>query len=166
MVETKEWTFIDKSSWPAGPWNSEPDKAQWTDEATGLDCLVVRNDFGALCGYAGVTDGHPLFEVFYGACPVGCDVERWECPHKPESVLDAHGGITFSGSCQEDDKEQGICHVSPGGDRTWWFGFDCGHYMDACPGTPFGSLRRGFYRDIGYVREQCRALAAQLASMR
>jgi hypothetical protein len=37
------WTTIDKSSWGNGPWQTEPDKAQWQDEETGLPCLAVRN---------------------------------------------------------------------------------------------------------------------------
>jgi hypothetical protein len=29
---------VDKSTWGEGPWNNEPDKAQWQDEATKLPC--------------------------------------------------------------------------------------------------------------------------------
>src|SRR5437868_4216905 len=33
-----------------GPWWDEPDKVQWIDPATDLDCLAVRGPFGAWCG--------------------------------------------------------------------------------------------------------------------
>ncbi len=36
-MKTKEWTTEDKSAWPRGPWDIEPDKIQWIDEATDLD---------------------------------------------------------------------------------------------------------------------------------
>lgn len=59
-VEAKSWTFPERCNrvkWGPGPWDGEPDKMQWTDPATGLDCLIVRNTLGALCGYVGVTPG-------------------------------------------------------------------------------------------------------------
>lgn len=55
----KTWTTVDKSDWPTGEWHQEPDKAQWIDQATGLDCLIVRGPFGALCGYVGVPQSSP-----------------------------------------------------------------------------------------------------------
>lgn len=54
-----QYTTIDKSTWPRGPWDDEPDKVQWEDAATELPCLIVRNGLGALCGYVGVPEGHP-----------------------------------------------------------------------------------------------------------
>ena len=60
-----EYRFTDKSGWEQGAWQDEPDKVQWIDEETGLDCLIVRNPGGALCGYVGVAEGHSLFEVSY-----------------------------------------------------------------------------------------------------
>ena len=53
----KTWHTIDKSQWVYGilaPWLDEPDKAQWIDKTSGLDCLIVRvKHHGALCGYVG-----------------------------------------------------------------------------------------------------------------
>ena len=57
-METIEYRTMDKSVWGPGPWQNEPDKRQWQDEATGLPCLIVRNSMGALCGYVGVSEGH------------------------------------------------------------------------------------------------------------
>jgi hypothetical protein len=42
-MKTKQWNNCDKSYWGEGPWQHEPDKMQWTDDDTGLPCLIVRN---------------------------------------------------------------------------------------------------------------------------
>lgn len=94
---------VDKSDWPRGEWDAEPDKIQWQDGATGLPCLIVRNGVGALCGYVGVPKGHPWHGVRYSECPEKCG-EKW-CDHRPESHLEAHGGITFTDSCSDTSRE-------------------------------------------------------------
>jgi hypothetical protein len=164
-METKSYTFMDKSDWPEGEWNQEPDKLQWKDEATGLPCLIRRGPMGALCGYVGVSAGHRLFEKLYSD------------PAAEE--LNAHGGLTFSDHC-DGDEEKGICHV-PGNaepDHVWWFGFDAAHWQDLVPamysetltkvlGVKFRSVLNGFdtYRNIEYMKKECADLAAQLAAM-
>jgi len=61
-----EYRTIDKSEWGEGPWQDEPDKVQWTDAATGLPCLMVRNHHaGHWCGYAGVALSHPAYGLSY-----------------------------------------------------------------------------------------------------
>lgn len=80
----REYRTIDKAAWGRGPWDTEPDKAQWVDAATGLDCLIVRNRMGTLCGYVGVPETHPWFKTSYN------DVD-----------VDVHGGLTFSDQCQD-----------------------------------------------------------------
>jgi hypothetical protein len=40
-------------------WDNEPDRVEF--ESLGLPCLIVRNPFGALCGYVGVPEGHPWY---------------------------------------------------------------------------------------------------------
>lgn len=102
---TKEYRTVDKSSWERGPWDSEPDKKQWLDQATGLPCLIVRNPMGALCGYVGVTKNHPAFGKSYGdddACVEG---------------LEVHGGITFADFCSHGDECTSICHVVEPGEN-------------------------------------------------
>lgn len=101
----REYTTIDKSEWPRGPWDREPDKVQWVDKATDLDCLIVRGPSGALCGYVGVADGHRLFGVGYNECTQkpACG-EAW-CGHTPESGFSVHGGLTFADSCHEPTEE-------------------------------------------------------------
>lgn len=156
-----------KADWGAGPWQDEPDKKQWSDPATGMACLIVRSPLGALCGYVGVPEGHPLFEVDYGDAH-----ERY--------AISVHGGLTFDGFCQEGAEEDGICHlVEPGEpDRVWWLGFDCGHFSDLVPSFE-ARLRsswswrarsdaasyEGVYRDLAYVTAEVTSLAAQLRDL-
>lgn len=154
-MKAMEWTFVDKTQWPDGEWNSEPDKLQWQDEATGLPCLIVRNVVGALCGYVGVDSGHPWYGVSYGY--------QEDCPDERVSV---HGGLTYSDFCME--AENGICHVPAAGepDRVWWLGFDCAHAGDMSPAYSYLlSLPRESYRNVAYVKAQCASLAAQIAAV-
>lgn len=169
-METKSWTTVDKSTWGDGPWRDEPDKVQWTDETTGLPCLVVRSTLtGAWCGYVGVTEGHP----WYGASP--SDISH---------SVSVYGGLNFATFCQDDgDESQGICHVPVSGepDHVYWLGFDCGHAFDLSPAMEARLRRldpaleemrkamfeRAFpdevYRDLGYVQGEVRSLAQQVA---
>ena len=145
-METMQWTFVDKSDYEArGEWDSEPDKMQWRDEATGLACLIHRGPVGALCGYVGVPPGHHHFGKDYN------DVDAR-----------AHGGLTFSAKCGETrENGSGICHVAPGEPELWWLGFDCAHCDDLSPQmtSHYGSE---IYRNIDYVKRECARLAAQL----
>lgn len=155
---------IDKSDWGSGPWQQEPDKLQWRTK-TGLPGLIVRSNprYGNLCGYAAVNPGHPLYGKGYD------EVELDEPPH---------GDLTFAGACMEDGP---VCHIPEPGEPgdVWWFGFDCGHYLDLMPGLRAYERRSGFpadlryqleseqtYKDIGYVRREVEGLAAQLAEVR
>lgn len=150
---------------PAGPWDAEPDKVQWVDRETRLDCLALRNHWGSWCGYVGLQEWHPLFEVEY------MDV--------PYVFSDVHGGLTFSDLCMEDERPQGqrVCHIPPPGssDRVWWLGFDCGHSGDLIPGMirhhesflranpQFRGLHLGeTYKDLRYVQREVTSLARQL----
>lgn len=68
-MQTLRYTTVDKSTWGDGPWQSEPDKMQWQDEATGLPCLIVRGPVGALCGYVGIAPDHPAYGLSYDGTP-------------------------------------------------------------------------------------------------
>jgi len=131
---------IDRSSWTSGPWDNEPDKINWTDPATGMACMIVRNYYGQLCGYVACPEGHPAYGKSYN-----------------EVDADVHGGLTYAAACQGH-----ICHVpEPGSpDNVWWLGFDCGHFSDAGPRSD--PLFGGTYRDVAYVTAECTKLAAQL----
>jgi hypothetical protein len=109
-METKEYRTRDKSEWGPGAWQDEPDKAQFMDEPTGLPCLIVRNNSGALCGYVGVTEGHPYFGKDYDSsasvphiCDESCDAENDYHSHSSSvgGHLSVHGGITFSDFCSD-----------------------------------------------------------------
>lgn len=150
---------MDRTGWGRGPWDGEPDKVSWTDEATNMPCIAVRANpwQGSWCGYVAVNPGHP----YHG--------KDYEVPG-----ADVHGGLTFAASCNDDGPiEHAVCHVPEPGQPAdvWWFGFDCGHYTDIFPAyrTHFPEMwdlyeRTGAqYRPLDYVKEQCTRLAAQLA---
>jgi hypothetical protein len=99
-VETIEYRTVDKSQWGDGPWQNEPDKKQWRDPETGLPCLIVRGPSGALCGYVGVTEGHPFYKVAYSHYTSRDDGKIPEADTSPEAQLSVHGGITFSRGCE------------------------------------------------------------------
>lgn len=154
-MKTIEYRTIDKSTWGPGPWQDEPDKKQWRDEATGLPCMILRPN-GTWCGYVGVSKGHPLY---------GDARER-------EDLLEVHGGITFAGMCSPGDESHEICHIVEDGedDAVFWIGFDCNHAFDFCPER--AAIFKGnslhshspddVYRTQQYVEDQCRSLALQL----
>lgn len=174
-MQTKQYTTVDKSEWPRGAWDEEPDKVQWQDPSTGLPCLIVRASAGVLCGYVGVPESHPWHGRTYSA-PIGeCTAECTEEDHYGhciDSRIRVHGGLTFSDACEPGAHEaRGICHIPAPGepDHVWWFGFDCGHHRDLSPGYARilpSLMRDGEYRDLAYVRAEVTALAAQLAAVR
>lgn len=152
-MEYREYTTMDRTGWPVGPWDDEPDKVQWQDDETGLPCLAVRNGMGAWCGYVGVDESHPMHGKDYD------DVD-----------VEVHGGLTFAGTCQPTtDESVGICHTPGEGepDHVWWLGFDCAHAGDEVPDLIRHGLHSdGTYRTLDYVRSECRNLARQLAEVR
>lgn len=169
-MEKMEWRFVDKSEWGEGEWLNEPDKLQWTDEATGLPCLIHRGPSGALCGYVGVDANHPWFQVGYSD-PFDKSVSednKWDA-ERPECRIDVHGGLTFSDMCHgQAENGRGICHVPSEGepDHVWWFGFDCAHSGDWCPAYEHKyGWNEGGYRDLAYVKREVERLARQLAAV-
>lgn len=153
-------TFINKSDWADGPWHDEPDRVAWVDRHTGYPCIARRVELtGAWCGYVAVPKSHPLFGGDYNG-----------------EDFDVHGGLTFSGPCQQDNTERGICH--PSNEKVWWFGFDCAHVFDTSPALDalLKSLNQtslmdaipslfkdgSIYRELPYVHDQILKLAKQL----
>lgn len=97
---TIEYHTIDKSTWPNGPWKAEPDKIQWTDEATGLPCIARRVPHsGAWCGYVGISSNHLLHGQSES---IFRELENGEIEYEYLD-LSVHGGITFTGGCQNHD---------------------------------------------------------------
>lgn len=157
---------IDRSEWGPGPWVGEPDKVQWKDDATGLDCLANRHPrSGNWCGYVGVPPGHALHGKRYD--DVHFDGE--------DGYPDVHGGLTFADECEKADAPcRGICHIPQPGEpeHLWWFGFDCHHSGDVAPGSIKWDRDHGFdsyafnasYRPLGYVQRECAKFAAQIVA--
>lgn len=155
-MTTRTYTgVIDRSGWPTGLWDDEPqDKVQWTDQATGMPCLARRSRLGNWCGYVAVTSDHPAYGEDYHSVAV-----------------DVHGGLTFAGPCQDGPDAQTVCHIPEPGepDDVWWLGFDCAHAYDLVPGIYAIRIDAGIpvwdgdvYRTLAYVQAECARLAAQL----
>lgn len=127
------------ADWGAGPWDEEPDRVEWRDEATGLPCLALRHErLGHWCGYVAVPPGHPAHGRGYDDVPA-----------------EVHGGLTYAEKCHGQ-----VCHKPAPGEPedAWWLGFDCAHGWDLSPGL----YRSALYRDLPYVQAECAALARQL----
>lgn len=153
-----------------GPWNQEPDKLAWTDPATGLACIVLRQDNGTLSGYVAVDPGHPLWGFTWDAVPSAIG----KAPHR---------GIDYAELCLHTGPERiRVCHTRPaqmhrnapqgadaaGHDDKWWFGFSTSAPGDFVPKGAKPRLHREegeVYRTLDYVFEQTRELAAQLSSV-
>jgi hypothetical protein len=159
IPETVQAWFMpaEKADLPKGIWQREPDKIQWVDRATGLPCLIVRNYVGALCGYAGVTPGHPLYRKS----------RHYEAVEKLHCARD----LNYTAGCDHRPHPwQGVCHIPEPGtpDDVWWFGFDCMHAWDLVPGFQHLFDRIDLrvlgmkYRDVEWVARAVTQLAAQL----
>ncbi len=115
------------------PWEQEPDCIEWADPPTGYPCKMLRNDNGAWCGYIGLPKGHPWYGVRYS------DIY-------PRPTV--HGGLTFADHWSTDDLR-------------WWVGFDCAHYDDLFPNSPWEFDTERVYRDADYVTAEVVNLALQ-----
>lgn len=144
MIVAEYW--MPRSAWPPGPWQNEPDRVQWRDRGSGLDCLALRQHGGFWCGYVAMPPGHP-----------------WHGADFDDVKVVVHGGLTFAAPCMtEGDHRERVCHlVLPGDpDDVWWLGFDSAHGGDLMPFM--AGLHAGdTYRTIGYVTGQCELLAYQ-----
>ena len=111
-----------------------------------------RNWAKAWCGYVQVPEGHALFGADYSSL--------WQWPYDDgtaslDYILQCHGGITYAGPSYWTTPRAG-----------WWLGFDCSHSGDLTPHDEFRgwSYSGGTYRTLSYVKQQCRELAAQIAT--
>lgn len=151
---------VDRSEWPAGEWDGEPDKVQWNDEATGFACIAKRQaSSGHWCGYVGVEPGHPWHGKDYNDVRIVNEDGDVDYP-------DVHGGLTYSDECQEGPPDQTVCHIPEPGkpEHLWWLGFDCHHSWDTSPrdiARDSMFWREGQYRSLAYVKHECRKLALQ-----
>jgi hypothetical protein len=195
-MQTLEYTTQDKSTWGEGEWSSEPDKRQWKDEETGYPCLIVRAPVtGALCGYVGIPEKHPLYGCPYNkphdlakkflndnqdSSTVKRGIISLFCIDADNPNIDiifnVHGSLTFSDFCHSESKpESGICHI--GDEKPYWFGFDCSHAGDVSPAMEakmreimpkdhdFSYKSDDVYRNIAYVTAEVQSLARQLKAL-
>lgn len=155
-------------------WFREDNKVDF--EADGFRCVMRRGPVGAWCGYVGVPKSHPWYGKGYsdtikptpdmlgprdpddhGAIDLLCMSFSGTSPEEALSITLAmriHGGLTYAADHEPFGKPDGL----------WWFGFDCAHAGDLCPGMErYGFHDGDIYRDQQYVVAECQSLAAQLA---
>lgn len=126
--------IADEIELPSIEFLNEPDHLEWIDDETGLHCEIKRNDkLGTLCGYVKV------------------QLKQDANIDEIKQSLDVHGGITY------DNNE-------PDG---YIFGFDCAHLGDLIPVVEMKKIMLGIdsygtYRNIEYVKHECKELAKQL----
>jgi hypothetical protein len=140
------------------PWLLEPDFKRWIDPATGLKCAIIRNCFGALCGYVRLPMGKTRRKVIQAKRRKGATYD-----HPVFRGISVHGGLTFFGT-PENHKVRG----------RHWIGFDCGHHGDLSPFLSTNanfpewlrlSLDTGVYRDFPYTAAEVTALAKQVRAL-
>ncbi len=167
------WSYGESEKWESGPWDGEPDKVLWRDEATGLHCIARRGGIGAWCGYVAVEPGHPAH---------GLSSDQ---VHERLPDLSVHGGLTFAEGCHDTGEQDAICHPADDDKPVWWLGFDCAHSEDFvmcfvfermikdCSvarclrpvGMSIDEAKRQAettYRTIEYIKAECASLARQL----
>lgn len=140
------------------PWLDEPNVAKWTDQATGLQCVIKRTMYGSLCGYVRLPHGSLKDRITAnmrqrsGYNMLGGKVWRKAgYDHSALRGVDVHGGLTY---CDKLGRPTGGTY------RGVWVGFDCAHYGDCVPSM--AGFMNGTYRDFAYVRSECESLAAQV----
>lgn len=166
-----------RQEWPPqrapGPWDSEPNRLHWIDQATGLKCAILRGTVHQLCGYVRVPRGHPMYP------PPRCRRPPLRPPNGPGphlmnkafmrratrdingrrlSRLTVHGGVSWATKFNRREMKRG-----------YWIGFDTGHLFDVVPDMvavreALGFESRGMetYKDIAYVKSETERLAAQI----
>lgn len=169
------WGDQPREAWGPGPWQDEPDLIEWRHQS-GLPCLLVRNAAGALCGYVGLPPVHRYWGRHYNSV-------------QEES---SHGGLTFSDECHGDichvpePGEPGdiwwlgfdCAHYQDLAPAMAAMMRKHRHTLTTELGQESGARAadllfpsvesykgRGFfeeYRDVGYVRAHCEALADEL----
>ncbi len=132
---------VDRSLWPKGPWDKEPeDRVAWNCKETKYRCVVQRGPMGSWNGYVGVPKSHPAFQQTHQAM---------ETDSKYDNIR-PHGGVTFTDHIDEDGEY-------------WYIGFDTGHAGDTMPKLKiYLHSHDDTYRDLAYITKEVNELAKQL----
>jgi hypothetical protein len=172
-VFPRKWTgLIDRRAWHPGPWDKEPeDRVQWSDEATGLPCMLLRTPVGAWAGYVGVEPGHPLYGVDEHELPGHKGVNY----HNYTNELHYIAPDPPSEQAIDEEHPEAIIDIIRLPMQLWFFGFDAAHGGDLIPGLDalnFGGIdnrralslyeRQESYRTAAYMQAQCAELAMAL----
>jgi hypothetical protein len=133
--------------------------------ARGMHYLVVMQERGYRTGYVEVPRDNPLFGVRMGKRLDRLEVLDAAWGVKSDDIdtyVDAHGGISYT-----DDT------VFDWQDRSWWIGFDCGHFNDGIDPTVSARARKWSdefsrqapVRSREYVIRECERIADQIAEV-
>jgi hypothetical protein len=145
--------------------------------AAGLRAVVIMilgRSKNHRCGYVAVKEGSPAFGKAYDeqidaitkeqvsnsqvgtkspillfTATVNSDGEG-EIRRSLDVLIDVHGGITYASNAKGQD------YPVTDAPESWWFGFDCAHYMDDDEGG----------RPLEYCVQHCESMAAQLAALK
>ncbi len=98
-----------------------------------IECEVIRNSVGALCGYVFINSDNSLYRLDYDEISNRID-------YYP------HGGLTYASDHN----------------GSWKVGFDCAHAGDLCPNLPT-NYGGGIYRDMEFVKSECMKLAESVS---
>jgi hypothetical protein len=135
-----------------GEWIEEPDYNEFNHK--GIDCKIVRNDVGALCGYILIPSNHSWHSKDYA--DIHCDV---------------HGGLTFSKLFDDGEFWIGFdcahsTDIAPACEKMTkiWREkmkerFPVLHASEHT--FPFGHMFNPSYKNINFVTEECKKLADQ-----
>lgn len=134
MGTVKLWPRVkaNRTGWPAGPWDGEPDNLDWKfgPGLRKVSCCIRRHTtLGNLNGYVMIPPGHPW---------------RTELPE----TVEVHGGITYGPT------SDGIIGFDTG--------HYCDVHPTSMPVRMIFTGERAVYRDIAFVRAETEKLAQQL----
>ncbi len=142
-----------------------------------IDYAVVF-DLGHISVHGGLTFSGPCAEISQeGWHALRAKFPRWREEAKRFPIGDSARYLAKWASAEDryDNYEEimqatAICHLPEPGepDDIHWFGFDCSHAGDEAPGLSqrYREAVGDQYRDIEYVKAECRSLAQQLMALR
>ena len=116
----------------------------WTDEKSTFPCLIIKQEFGYLCGYIGIPSSHPLADK----------------QNELEAQIDVHGGVTFAKFWHPWEMRDTF--------YTYWVGFDCAHCFDIMPDFPvdLSHMPGASFKTPEFVELELESMGEQLCTER